>query len=50
VADGRPLAGGFIGGHIGVHAVFFGTSVLMAAGAISNLVVKRRGAAVGHED
>jgi len=40
-----PLAGGFVGGHIGMRAVFLGTSVLMAIGAIFNLVVKRRGAA-----
>ena len=45
-----PLAGGFIGGHIGMRAVFLGTSVLMAGGAIFNLVVKRRGVAVGRED
>jgi MFS family permease len=29
-----PLAGGFIGGHFGMRAVFLGTSVLMAAGAL----------------
>jgi MFS family permease len=29
-----PLAGGFVGGHFGMRAVFLGTSVLMAAGAI----------------
>jgi MFS family permease len=29
-----PLAGGFVGGHIGMRAVFFATSVLMAAGAV----------------
>ena len=38
-----PLAGGFIGGHIGMRAVFLGTSVLMAIGLIFNLIVKRRG-------
>jgi MFS family permease len=38
-----PLAGGFVGGHIGMRAVFLGTSVLMAAGAILNLVIRRRG-------
>jgi MFS family permease len=35
-----PLAGGFVGGHIGMRAVFLGTSVLMAAGAVGNLVVE----------
>jgi MFS family permease len=29
-----PLAGGFVGGHFGMRAVFLGTSVLMAAGAV----------------
>jgi MFS family permease len=29
-----PLVGGFIGGHFGMHAVFLGTSALMAAGAV----------------
>ena len=29
-----PLIGGFIGGHFGMRAVFLGTSVLMAAGAL----------------
>jgi MFS family permease len=29
-----PLAGGFIGGHFGMRAVFLGTSVLMAAAAL----------------
>jgi MFS family permease len=29
-----PLAGGFVAGHIGMRAVFFATSVLMAAGAV----------------
>lgn len=28
-----PLAGGFVGGHFGMRAVFLGTSVLIAAGA-----------------
>jgi MFS family permease len=28
-----PLAGGFIGGHFGMQAVFIATSVLMAAGS-----------------
>ncbi|HLW90175.1 MAG TPA: MFS transporter [Roseiarcus sp.] len=29
-----PLAGGFVGGRLGMQAVFFATSVLMAAGAL----------------
>ncbi len=29
-----PLSGGFVGGHFGMRAVFLGTSVLMAAGAL----------------
>ncbi len=29
-----PLAGGFVGGHFGMRAVFLGTSLLMAAGAV----------------
>jgi MFS family permease len=28
-----PLAGGFVGGHLGMRSVFLGTSVLMAIGA-----------------
>jgi MFS family permease len=31
-----PLAGGFVGGHLGMRAVFLGTCVLMAAGAAFN--------------
>lgn len=37
-----PLAGGFVGGHIGMRSVFLATCVLMAAGAIGNLIVARR--------
>jgi MFS family permease len=37
-----PLVGGFIGGHFGMRAVFLGTSVLMAAGAVYGLVSKPR--------
>jgi MFS family permease len=37
-----PLVGGFIGGHFGMRAVFLGTSVLMAAGAIYGWVSKPR--------
>src|SRR5262249_11512048 len=29
-----PLAGGFVGGHIGLRAVFLGTAALMALGAV----------------
>jgi MFS family permease len=31
-----PLLGGFVGGHFGMRAVFLGTCVLMAIGAIYN--------------
>jgi MFS family permease len=37
-----PIGGGFIGGHIGMRAVFLGTAVLMAAGAIGNFIVEKR--------
>jgi MFS family permease len=37
-----PLAGGFVGGHFGMRAVFLGTSVLMAAGAVYNWMSKPR--------
>ncbi len=36
-----PLAGGFLGGHIGMRAVFSGTAVLMAAGALANFALER---------
>ena len=37
-----PLLGGFVGGHFGMRAVFLGTAVLMAAGALGNFVVEKR--------
>jgi MFS family permease len=37
-----PLAGGFLGGHFGMRAVFLGTSVLMAGGAVYNWFSKPR--------
>ena len=37
-----PLAGGFIGGQIGMRAVFLATAVLMATGALANAAVERR--------
>jgi MFS family permease len=37
-----PLAGGFLGGHYGMRAVFLGTSVLMAAGAVYDWLNKPR--------
>ena len=40
-----PLAGGFVGGHFGMRAVFLGTSVLMAAGAVYNWLSRPRGQA-----
>lgn len=39
-----PLAGGFVGGHIGLRAVFLGTSALLTAGAAANLWVHRSAA------
>ncbi|WP_133650463.1 MFS transporter [Paraburkholderia flava] len=36
-----PVIGGFVGGHFGMRAVFLGTCVLMAAGAVFNRVVQR---------
>jgi MFS family permease len=36
-----PLGGGFVGGHIGMRAVFLGTSALMAAGAIGNFLAEK---------
>lgn len=36
-----PVIGGFFGGHFGMRAVFLGTCVLMAAGAVFNRVVQR---------
>jgi len=36
------LAGGFVGGHIGMRAVFLGTSALMAAGAVGNFIAAKR--------
>jgi MFS family permease len=35
-----PLAGGFIGGHFGMRAVFLGTSVLIACGAACNWSIR----------
>jgi len=35
-----PLLGGFVGGHFGMRAVFLGTSVLMAGGAVYNWLVQ----------
>ncbi|MEP9373052.1 multidrug efflux MFS transporter [Mesorhizobium sp. KR1-2] len=35
-----PLAGGFIGGHVGMRAVFLGTAVLMAVGAACNWLAR----------
>jgi MFS family permease len=37
-----PLAGGFVGGRIGLRAVFLGTCVLLASGAIGNRLVQPR--------
>jgi len=40
-----PLAGGFVGGHIGMRAVFLATSVIMFGGAAFNWYLNRRVAA-----
>ncbi len=44
-----PLVGGFVGGHAGMRAVFLGTAVLMAGGAVmawrSHVPSRRRGKA-----
>ena len=37
-----PMAGGFVGGHIGMRAVFFATTLIMFAGAAGNWWVSRR--------
>jgi MFS family permease len=37
-----PLAGGFVGGHFGMRAVFLGTCVLMAGGAVSTRLAQPR--------
>jgi MFS family permease len=37
-----PLLGGFVGGHFGMRAVFLGTSVLMASGAVYNWFAQSR--------
>ncbi|AKP91879.1 Multidrug-efflux transporter, major facilitator superfamily (MFS) [Achromobacter xylosoxidans] len=37
-----PLLGGFIGGHFGMPAVFLGTAVLLALGALANGVLRAR--------
>ena len=42
-----PVLGGFVGGHVGMRAVFFGTCVLMAAGAAGNGWLLRRRASPG---
>jgi MFS transporter, DHA1 family, multidrug resistance protein len=37
-----PLAGGFVGGHIGMRAVFLGTSALLAVGALGNFIAAKQ--------
>lgn len=37
-----PVAGGFVGGHFGMRAVFLGTCLMMAFGALYNWIVLRR--------
>jgi MFS family permease len=36
-----PLAGGFVGGHLGMRSVFLGTSAVMMGGALYNWMVQR---------
>lgn len=38
-----PLAGGFIGGHFGMRAVFLATSVVLAGGAIYGWLIRPKG-------
>jgi MFS family permease len=42
-----PLIGGFVGGRSGMRAVFLGTSLLVATGAIGNFLVERTRAPLG---
>jgi MFS family permease len=44
-----PLAGGFIGGHFGMRAVFLFTSVLMVLGAAYNWLVQARRARISQQ-
>jgi MFS family permease len=37
-----PLAGGFFGGHFGMRSVFWGTALLMAAGAAGSALTRAR--------
>ena len=37
-----PLAGGFVGGQLGMRSVFIGTCLLMILGAVLNIVVQAR--------
>ncbi len=37
-----PLAGGFVGGHLGMRAVFLGTTLIMLGGALFNWLLSRR--------
>jgi MFS family permease len=41
-----PLAGGFIGGHVGMRAVFLATTAIMFGGALFNWLISRRAAEV----
>ncbi len=36
-----PVAGGFVGGHFGMRAVFLGTCLIMAVGAVYNWAITR---------
>jgi hypothetical protein len=37
-----PIMGGFVGGHIGMRAVFLGTALLMALGAVYAQIARPR--------
>ena len=37
-----PLMGGFVGGHIGMRAVFLGAALLMALGAVYAQIARPR--------
>ena len=45
-----PVAGGFVGGHLGMRAVFLATTVIMFAGAGFNWLMSRRVALTPNPD
>jgi hypothetical protein len=40
-----PVIGGFVGGHLGMRAVFLATTVVLFGGAVYNWVISRKCAA-----